>query len=204
LSCPHCVFQERPRLSAFWAAVAEDIRVFQNMSPENRAAGDSAHERLSAFLSPDVFPVFWYRVAHFCYAKGWSRTAVLVSRLNYFVHKCTITPQSCIGPGCRLPHPAGVVFHGRAGRNLTLYSLAVCVPRGDRMEGPPELGPKLGDNVAVGGHSVLLGPIEIPGGTKIGHCVRLACDVPANCYVVSAAMRQPRSPVSAGPEVFPP
>ena len=111
-----------------------------------------------------------------------------------------ITPQSCIAAGCRLPHPACVTFHGRAGRGLTLYSRAVCCPREPVLDIPVELGPCLGERVTIGGHAVVMGPIHLGDDTKLAFTVWIDRDVPPRTLVVSAALRQPKYPRQVGQE----
>lgn len=182
MSDPNCAAHFHHRLAGLRAALSSDVRAFLAKSPENVMLGDSLHERISAFFSPDVFSVFLYRLAHFFHARGWRRFAGVVAWQNSLLHKCCITPQSCIGPAFRLPHPAGIVFHGRAGRGLRLYSLSVCMPAAG-IGGPVENGPILGDHVSVGAHACLLGPISIPSDTTIAQKVRLDAGVPATGIV---------------------
>jgi len=177
------------RFATIWSSLSEDILRYLNKSPENQAAGDTFKTRLGAFLTPQLLCLLLYRIAHYLYVKGWRRLAVGISRLNCLVHKVTIPPQSCIGPGCFLPHPAGVTFCGTAGHGLTLYSLAVCCPRDAFLSGPAENAPRLKDRVTVGAHAVLLGPITVGDDTKVAFSLRLDCDTPPGVLVISKALR---------------
>lgn len=191
-----CLAHRHHKLSGIWGSLSEDILRYLTKSPANLALGDNFKSRLSAFLTPELLCVFLYRVAHCLYVNGWRRLAVLVTRLNFLVHKVSITPQSCIGPGLRLPHPAAVTFHGRAGRGLTLYSLAICCPRDPFLDGPVEAGPRLGDRVAVGAHAVLLGPISVGDDTKIAFSIRLDRDTPPGVLVISKSLRLTQRPTA--------
>ena len=177
------------RFAAIRAGLNEDILRYLNKSPENQAAGDSFKTRLGAFLTPQLLCLAIYRISHYLHVKGWRRTALLCGRLNIVVHKVTIPPQSCVGPGCFLPHPSGVTFCGTAGRGLTLYALAVCCPRNAFLDGSIEHGPRLGDRVTVGGHTVVIGPITVGDDTKVAYTVRLDRDAPAGVLVVSRVMK---------------
>ena len=169
--------------------IASDTRRYLNRSPEARSGGEDLKHLLSAFATPQLFALTIHRLAHFLECRGWQRLAALATRLNQMLHHVSISPRSCIGPACLLPHPAGVSFAGSAGRDLTLYALCVCsaaLPCGD-----PKLeeAPRLGDGVAVGGHATLIGPVSVGDGCKIGYGVRVDRDVPAGMLVVSASMR---------------
>jgi len=184
-----CHAMDHHGLAALREAVGSDVRRYLTKSPHDLARGDSFKTRLSAGLTPEVLPVVCYRVAHYLHANGWRRTAVLASRLNHMIHKVYITPQSCIGPGLRLPHPAGVAFHGRAGSSLTLYSMAICCPADWCWDGSTENAPLLGDSVTIAAHAVVLGPVAVGSGTTVAHGVQLAQDAPEGVLVSSRAMR---------------
>jgi serine acetyltransferase len=177
------------RLASLREVVAADIRRYLTKSPHDLARGESFKTRMSACLTPEVFPVVVHRMAHYLYATRRPRLAVCLARLNQVLNKVNITPQSCIGPGLRLPHPAGVTFHGRAGRGLTLYSMACCCPLPHKWDGPVEAGPSLGANVTLAGHAVVQGSAAIGDGTTVGYGIELDHDAPAGVLVSSQRMR---------------
>jgi serine O-acetyltransferase len=193
-----CVAYGHDTLSGVRRCVSEDILRYITKSPENLSGGDDFKHRLSAFVTPELLCLAIYRVAHYLWVNRWRRLAVLASRLNFLMHKVSITAQSCIGPGCRLSHPAGVTFHGQAGRGLTLFSLAVCCSREDCWQGSIDTGPQLADNVTVGAHAVLLGPITVGESTKIAFCICLERDSPSGVLVVSKTIRPAQRSVAAG------
>src|SRR5438105_8991370 len=166
-SSSSCVAYRHHALSGVWRNMSEDILRYLTKSPENLAGGDDFLHRLGAFLTPELMGLFLYRVSHCLWVNRCRRMAASVSRFNFMMHKVNITPQSCIGPGCRLSHPTGVTFHGRAGRDLTLFSLAVCCAKEPCLGGSVETGPYLGDRVTVGAHSVLIGPVKVGDDTKL-------------------------------------
>lgn len=184
-----CLDFEHHRFSGVRANLSADIVRYLTISPQNVALGDSFKRRLSALLRPELQSLTLHRIAHYLYVRNWRRAATLVSRFNFLLHKVYITPQSCIGPGCRLPHPMAVSFHGRAGRGLTLFSLGICCPRAPLLAGPVELGPTLGDRVTIGAHSVVIGPVTVGDDTKVAFSVGVNEDTPAGVLVVSRANR---------------
>lgn len=184
-----CRAWEHDRLRGVKRALAQDILRYLNKSPENRAAGDNLKSRLGATLTPQLLCLILYRLAHFLYVNGWVGGATLLSRFNFLVHKVSITPQSCIGPGLHLPHPAGVAFNGVAGEGLTLYSLAVCCAYDPLLDAAAEAGAQLGDRVTLGAHAVLLGRVTVGDDTRVAYSIRLDRDAPARTLVVSSALR---------------
>ena len=187
---PDCLARGHHRLAGLWSNLSEDLARYLTKSPANLAQGDTLKSRVSAFLTPDLMCLLFYRTSHYLYVKNWQRLASGVSFLNSIFHRVTITPQSCIAAGCRLPHPSNVTFHGRAGSGLTLYSLAICCPREPVLDIPVTLGPNLGDRVTVGAHAVVMGAIHLADDTKVAFTVWIDRDVPAGSLVVSAALRQ--------------
>jgi serine O-acetyltransferase len=188
-ACNQCLARRHHRLSSLRGAVSQDIQRYLTKSPHDLARGDTFKTRLSACLTPEVFPVVLHRVAHYFYAAGWRRLATAVTRINSYLHKVNISPQSCIGPGFRLPHPAGVTFHGQAGRGLTVYSLAICCAQTAGWHGSLETGPLFGDYVTVGAHAVVLGRITVGDRTRIAYSARLDCDAPSDVLVASKFSR---------------
>jgi serine O-acetyltransferase len=184
-----CIDSEHRRLRGIRAAFDADIIRYLNKSPENQAAGDNWKSRLGAVLTPQLTCLFVYRLAHFFFANGHKRTARLLSRLNFLLHKTTIPAQACIGPGCFIPHPAGVTFCGTAGESLTLYSLAVCCAMAAHPDAVGAPVPRLGNRVTIGGRAVLLGGITVGDDTKV-FAVRLDQDAPAGSIVIANARRQ--------------
>lgn len=185
-----CLARGHHRLAGVWSNLSEDLARYLTKSPANLAQGDTLKSRVSAFLTPDLLCLLFYRTSHYLYVKNWRRLASGISFLNSIVHRVTITPQSCIAAGCRLPHPSNVTFHGRAGAGLTLYSLAICCPREPVLDVPVTLGPNLGNRVTVGAHAVVMGAIHLADNSKVAFTVWIDRDVPAGSLVVSAALRQ--------------
>jgi serine O-acetyltransferase len=184
-----CLARKHDRFSTLRSNVSEDIARFLTKSSHDLARGDTWKTRWSAFLTPEVFPVFWYRVAHYLNVTGWPRLAIFVTRINSLLHKVYITPQSCIGPGFRLPHPAGVTFHGKAGRGLTIYSLGICCAGTDEWGGPRETGPALGEYVTIGAHAVVQGNVAVGDSTIVAYAARLDRDAPGGILVSSGSLR---------------
>jgi serine O-acetyltransferase len=184
-----CLARRHDRLSGLRASVSEDVKRYLTKSPHDVARGDTLRTRLSASLTPEVLPVIAHRVTHYLYATGWRRLAMLITHVNFYLHKVNISPQSCIGPGLRLPHPAGITFHGRAGTGLTVYSLAICCAHPADWHGIADTGPTIGDSVTIGAHAVAIGRIRIGDRTKVAYSVQLDRDAPESVLVTSKSLR---------------
>jgi serine O-acetyltransferase len=192
-----CALYEHHKFSSIRAAIREDIVRFATFSPAYRPE-ISFKTSVSIFLQPAILCLFCYRIGHYLYVRRWMRLAHAVSRFNLIVHKANIPPQSCIGPGCFLGHCPGIVFHGTAGRNLTMLSLAVCCPKEDSFGGPAVQGSRLGDGVTLGGSSVVIGPVTIGDNAKVAPLTWLAVDCPRDAIAFSARLRHSLRP-SGGP-----
>ncbi len=184
-----CVCSREDGWSPVWRAVHADVTRFLNKSPENQAVGDTLRSRTGALLTPQLLCLLLYRMAHRLHVAGWRRLARALVRANAVLHRVHISADSCIGPGCLLPHPAGLVFVGHAGPQLTLYSMAVCCPSDPAPLAPAEQGPHLGERVSVGVHAVLSGPLHVGDNTVIGPCLNVRQSLPAGVMVLARGWR---------------
>jgi serine acetyltransferase len=116
------------------------------------------------------------------------RWAKFLSAFNTLIHKLSIDPSSCIAGGFFLPHPTGIVFYGRAGHRLTLFSHALCVPRRLFGDDGQDHG-AIGDRVSFGVHSIRYGSVSVGSDTKLTFRAVLAQDAPSGCVVASRAIR---------------
>mgnify|MGYP001549726402 CR=1 FL=1 len=164
----NCLHYGHDRFRTLLASIRSDIRRFQTKSAENLAAPDDLLHRGSAFFTPEILAQTLYRLSHFAYVNGWRRSAILLSRLNSYVHKINIPPQSCIGPGLHIPHPCAITFCGCAGEHLTLYSLATCGATYEYADPPLSACPVLGDRIISGAHQAILGPVVVGNDVILG------------------------------------
>jgi serine acetyltransferase len=180
-----------------WRNLHDDVTRFLNKSPENQAIGDHLKSRIGATLTPQLLCLVIYRLSHWLHLTGRHGLARRAQRLNVLLHHVHLSADSCIGPGCLLPHPAGVFFVGRAGEGLTVYSMAVCTPDSATPLAGAGQGPWLGARVTLGVHAVLLGNLHVGDDTKIGFCVRADSDLPGQRIVMPRHWRPgPRRPVA--------
>lgn len=162
-----------------------------------RPAGRGWKAHLGAWMSVPLQSVLLYRLSHWLWRKGWLGAGRALAQLNSLLFKTYLPASASIGPGFWLPHPQSTAYCGHAGRGLTLYAGAACLPNPE--EGcDPDRGPQLGDDVTVGAHAVLLGPIRVGDRTRVLYCVALSKDAPADTRVVSAAIKAAIRPASHG------
>jgi serine O-acetyltransferase len=184
-----CVCRSDDGWSPVWRAVHADVTRFLNKSPENQAVGDTFRSRTGALLTPQLLCLLLYRIAHRLHVAGWSRLACAVVRANALLHRVHISADSCIGPGCLLPHPAGLMFVGHASAQLTLYSMAVCCTDLALPLAQADQGPHLGERVSVGVHAVLMGPLQVGDDTLIGPCLKVHQSLPAGVMALARGWR---------------
>jgi putative colanic acid biosynthesis acetyltransferase WcaB len=92
--------------------------------------------------------------------------------------------QTRVGPRLALWHPRGIVVHETAvlGADCTLR-LNTTIGNKTLPDGTPGLAPVLSDGVDIGANVVILGPIRIGTGAKIGAGSVVVKDVPAGATV---------------------
>lgn len=172
-------------ISSMRRCFGADVERFLNRSSEDMPGQHDFKRLVSAFFRPELLCLFTYRLAHFLHLNGWKRIATFLSGLNFVLHKVCIPASSCIGPGCRLSHPAGVIFHGNAGDNFTLFGMAVCI----ETEGDKSSSLIIGNDVTIGAHAVILGCYRIGDAVKIGPFSSVRSDINDGATVVSVSMR---------------
>lgn len=190
-----CRLYKHDSVASIREAINEDILRFAMFSPDYRPEM-TLKTRISIFLKPGMLCLFCYRVGHFLYVRKWKRLAGCVANLNLFVHKANIPPQSCIGPACFLGHGPGATFHGTAGRNLTMFSMAICCPAEDSFGAAASRGPWLGDNVTIAAHGAVIGQVTVGDNVKIAPGARLGIDCPADTLAVSARVHFTQRPIA--------
>jgi serine O-acetyltransferase len=112
--------------------------------------------------------------------------ARLFSQISRFLTGLEIHPGAKIGPGFFCDHGMGVVIGETAeiGKNCIMFH---GVTLGGTGKHKTKRHPTIGDNVFIGTHSTLLGPIIVGDNVKIGaETVIVNRDVPSNCTVVGA------------------
>lgn len=105
----------------------------------------------------------------------------------HMVFSCDIPYQVKIGNNCKFAHNAlGVVIHPEVeiGDNC---SIGQNVTIGGRSGKP--IVPKIGNDVLIGAHALILGPITIGDRAKIGAGAIVVKDVPNDAVVIPEASK---------------
>jgi serine O-acetyltransferase len=143
---------------------------------------------LGLLSTPQLQITLLHRLSHQLHVRGWRGAGAWLAWLNFYLHKAAISPASCIGGGLYLASPVGIVFHGRAGTGLSLYTRSVCFAGGAMLLGELELAPCLGDDVAISTHAAVQGPLVIGDRARIGFNVALRTAAPADRLAASKGM----------------
>jgi serine O-acetyltransferase len=143
-------------------------------------------------------PVFTHRLC------AWSRTwpsyvrpaALIVRQAHRWAQQqagMDLPAEAAIGPGLTIVHGWGLVVSpdARIGANVTLFH-GVTLGRRDRFDGDTRLvggAPGTGDEVWIGPNALVVGPLHIGDGARIGGGAIVTKDVPDRRLVVGGAGR---------------
>jgi len=177
------------RLRESWHDYCSDVRQYIERLPPYRGRSGGRLRWIGAFTSTQIFATGLYRLSHWLHMRGWRFGALVVFWINLLLNKATITPQSCIGPRLFLPHPVGMVIHGRLRSGATFYARTLCTSHTPALMSSQDEAPMVGSDVTFTGHSAVLGPVNIGDYVRIGSGVSLSQDAPAAVAVASALSR---------------
>jgi serine O-acetyltransferase len=165
-----------------FARLKEDIRVAMERDPAARTS-------LEVLLTyPGIHALFFYRVAHTLWNKGWKMIARFLSHLSRFFTGIEIHPGAKIGRRVFIDHGMGLVIGETAeiGNDVTLYH---GVTLGGISSEKVKRHPTLEDFVVVGAGAKILGPVRIGHHTRIGAGSVVIHDVPPHSTVVGVPGR---------------
>ncbi|HET7875141.1 MAG TPA: serine O-acetyltransferase [Methylomirabilota bacterium] len=159
-----------------------DVRTVLERDPAARSA-------LEVVLCyPGVHAIWFHRVAHRFWTRGWLVTARWLSHVSRFFTGIEIHPAAKLGPGLFIDHGMGVVIGETAevGENVTILQGVTLGGTSLRRE---KRHPTLGDNVVVGAGAKILGGFTIGSGSRIGAGSVVVREVPENSVVVGVPGR---------------
>jgi serine O-acetyltransferase len=179
----------RQRVSAriSWQTAIADIRF-----GVRRRAGETSGRyalRAAAMLcvTPRLRAMPLFRLAH--YLDGVGRVAIARYVQGRIQRSCgaDIHPSAAIGAGCWLSHSSGVVIGHLAtvGERCEFHQGVTIGSRGS----PPWGHPTLGNDIVIGAGAVIVGPIRVGDGARIGANSVVTSDVPAGATAVGAPAR---------------
>jgi serine acetyltransferase len=151
-------------------------------------------------LEPGFVPILHYRLARAaCLLLGrrWNTVRHLLAPLKLvfapWLGRCEIHALADIGPGLRIMHSSlGIVVSAMAviGRDFTMTGGNCIGVRADCH--PGEIW--IGDDVNMGIHSTILGPVRVGNGCRIGAGAVVVNDVPDGATVVGVPARSTTAP----------
>ena len=160
------------------------MRWFQDFSSDldaYRALGASPGRTLVS--SRGLWALLQYRAAHHYRRYRVLRPLLLVWRVVIEMSTgISIGSTARIGPGLHISHADGIVISGRAVLGANCY-ITHGVTIGVSGEGAKRGVPTIGDDVYIGPHAVIVGPISIGDGAMIGANCVVCWDVPAGARV---------------------
>jgi len=135
------------------------------------------------FNYPGVWGLFFYRISHSIYTKGFKTLARFISAIGQFLTAVDIHPGARIGRRVFIDHATGVVIGETAevGNDVLIYQQVtlggVSLSKGKRH-------PTIEDGVTIGAGAKVLGNIRVGKNAKIGANSVVIKDVPSECTAV--------------------
>ncbi|NLA75927.1 MAG: serine O-acetyltransferase [Deltaproteobacteria bacterium] len=162
--------------------IKEDVRTVFKKDP---AAG-GVIEVLTCY--PGLHAVWMYRVAHFLWKKNWRLCARLISHFARFLTNIEIHPGAVIGRRFFIDHGAGVVIGetSEIGDDVLMYHGVLL---GGVTLQKKKRHPTIGNNVMIGAGTIILGPVHIGDGARIGAASLVIKDVPECAVAIGVPAR---------------
>ena len=166
----------------FISTLREDIQTVLRKDPAARGFFEVI------LCYPGLHALWTYRMANFLWRHGLYLPARIISHLGRFLTGIEIHPGARIGRRFFIDHGAGVVIGETTeiGDDVLLYQGVVLGGVSLKKE---KRHPTIGNNVMVGAGTIVLGPVSIGNGAKIGAASLVVRDVPPNSVAVGVPAR---------------
>jgi serine O-acetyltransferase len=166
----------------FFEAIKEDIRTVFKKDPAAR----SVMEVLTCY--PGLHAIWMHRIAHFLWQRRWHFSARFISHISRFLTGIEIHPGATIGGRFFIDHGSGVVIGETAeiGDDVLIYQGVIL---GGVTLQKKKRHPTVGNNVLIGSGTIVLGPIIIGDGARIGAASLVIHDVPPGAIAVGVPAR---------------
>ena len=163
--------------------------------PAIRQQDPAIRSNLEVLLYQGFWAMFHHKIANFLYRKRLYFLSRAVSQHSRFLTGIEIHPGATIGNGVFIDHGAGVVIGETCeiGDNVTIYQGVTLGGTGKDMG---KRHPTIENNVTIGANSIILGPITIGEGSKIGAGTVVIKDVPPGHTMVGEPGRDTREDAS--------
>lgn len=126
--------------------------------------------KIVKFFMPFMFItlkiMFWHRVSHFFYNRGFKKIALLVEGFILRVYGVAISSQAEIGKDLKFPHPVGIVIGAnvRIGDNVIIYQNVTIGKNNINAFDYPVIG----SNTIIYANSIVIGGIKIGENCIVG------------------------------------
>lgn len=160
-----------------WKTLREDIQVVFERDPAARNVWEVV------FCYPGFHALFFHRIAHFLWLRGFKGLGRFISNLGRFFTGIEIHPGAKIGRRFFIDHGMGVVIGETTeiGDDVTIYQ---GVTLGGTSLKKEKRHPTVEDYVIIGAGATVLGPVRIGRAAKIGSGSVVVSSVPPNSTVV--------------------
>jgi serine O-acetyltransferase len=167
--------------------IKEDVRRVLAEDP----AAKSALEVIC--LYPGLHAIWLYRLAHALWRRNHLFLGRLISQLARMLTGIEIHPGATIGRRVFIDHGMGVVIGETAevGDDVLMYQGVVL---GGTSLSHGKRHPTIGSGVVLGTQALVLGPITVGDGARVGAGSVVLRDVPAGCTVVGIPARPANQP----------
>ena len=161
----------------FYHRIKEDIQTVFDKDPAARSVAEVI------FCYPGLHAIWMHRIAHFLWEHGVPFLGRLLSHLNRFFTGIEIHPGARIGRRFFIDHGSGVVIGETAeiGNDVLIYQ-GVVLGGVSRTKGKRH--PSIGNGVLIGSDTIVLGPIHVGDGARLGAASLIIHDVPAKAVAV--------------------
>ena len=165
----------------------EDVETVRDRDPAAR------HMVEIVLCYPGLHALLFHRGAHFLWRRRMRLLGRLISHLSRFLTGIEIHPGAEIGRRFFIDHGSGVVIGETAqiGDDVLMYQGVVL--GGTSLE-KGKRHPTIGNNVVVGSAAILLGPIAVGSGARIGANSVVVRSVPEGAVVVGVPGRVVEDP----------
>jgi serine O-acetyltransferase len=166
----------------FYANVKEDIQTIFKKDPAARGL----MEVLTCY--PGLHAIWMHRISHFLWRQKCYFCARLLSHFSRFLTGIEIHPGAKIGRRFFVDHGSGVVIGetSEIGDDVLIYQGVIF---GGVTLQKKKRHPTVGNNVMIGAGTIILGPIVIGDGARIGAASLVVHDVPAGAIAVGVPAR---------------
>lgn len=169
-------------MKKFFSTIREDVRTVFRKDPAARSVLEVI------FCYPGLHALWMHRIANFFWRHSFRLPGRILSHISRFLTGIEIHPGATIGRRFFIDHGSGVVIGETTeiGDDVLLYQGVVLGGVSLKKE---KRHPTIGNNVMVGAGTIVLGPIVIGDGAKIGAASLVVKDVPANSIAVGVPAR---------------